>query len=120
MLRDQDIIVPKGDSRICRWQIDDITGPDSGEPTNLLAKSLRFEVTKSARSETPIIAIDDSDPRLRVDDASGGVVSLYLSEGETTIDIRSGRNYLRVYDAETVDESEDRWTVSTGSYTLTR
>lgn len=114
MLRNQDITVPYDDTRRVQWDIDDVSGPNAGQPTPLGNRRVRWDLYNSNRDNTPFYALISDGDTLVIDDAENGLVSLYLDSEQTTLNISSGRYYLRV------TEGEDAWTVATGKYTITR
>lgn len=118
MKRDQDVQIPYSNSRRIEWDIDDVTGPDAGGPTNLTGYTVEFNLYENSRQRdgTPILSFTDSDAQLRIDEPTNGIVSLYVGSAESTLDVRSGRYYLSVIDPIEGDE----WTVATGAYTITR
>lgn len=114
MLRNQDITVPYGDSRQVVWDIEDILGGTSDGPTNLLGKGIRWDLYQDNRASMPALSLVDDNETLVISGAESGEVTLYLDAEHTTLNISSGRYYLRI------TEGEHTWTVATGKYTITR
>lgn len=114
MLRNQDITVPYGDTRRVEWDIDDVIAGIEEGPTPLAGKGVRWDLYRDSRASNHLHSVTNDGDTLVTTDPENGIVSLYLTADLTTFDLRNGRYYLRITDG------DDRWTVATGSYTLTR